>query len=188
MISLKKKIPASSAFSLFLFVLVLVLVCLSFFMLQWSYPYCNVPEDGPVSGVLGFPFPYVAADMGSSLHRLSMPHIFVLNVLLLSVPLYYLFRILLPLHWQYARILKWICNIVSVCVIALYLTIIVYQLNTGWVRFVVNINQMLPELGDGSYFSLRPIRVITPWTFDRWGCESSAFWFDSAKINKPNND
>ena len=55
-----------------------------FLTLEWSFPYCNDPQDGPASGVFGFPFPYVRWGGFSSLIYVFMPHLYAVNLLVRS--------------------------------------------------------------------------------------------------------
>src|SRR5688572_28118205 len=62
--------------------------------IEWSYPYCMQPADGPAYPAVGFPLPYAAASHVSSLEFLLMPHVFALNLLLIGAALYPLVRFL----------------------------------------------------------------------------------------------
>lgn len=72
------------------FAICLVMVAERVVTIEWSFAYCNDPQDGPASAVFGAPFPYERWSGASSLVYEFVPHFYVLNVLAL-------FSIVLPI-------------------------------------------------------------------------------------------
>jgi hypothetical protein len=78
-----------------------VVICLeSLYTIEWSYPYCLSPVDGPASAVFSVPFPYVRWTGVSSLEYEFMPLVYVLNIPALSALVWPLTRLL---HSQRGR-------------------------------------------------------------------------------------
>lgn len=55
---------------------------------EWSFPYCNDPQDGPASAVFGAPLPYQRWSGASSLEYDFVPHIYILNIAFLSIVIF----------------------------------------------------------------------------------------------------
>ena len=68
--------------------------------IEWSFAYCNDPQDGPASAIFGAPFPYERWWGASSMVYEFVPHFYVLNVLVL-------FGIALPIvRWTAERLAR----------------------------------------------------------------------------------
>jgi hypothetical protein len=70
----------------------LILGANTVFPLEWSHPYCNDPTDGPAWAAYGAPLPYRQFSGVSSLTFNIMPHVLLLNVVLLAALAYPLTR------------------------------------------------------------------------------------------------
>lgn len=57
----------------------------TFITVEWSYPYCSNPDSGPAFAAMGMPLPYKVYSGISSMEHFFMPHILVLNLLLLAL-------------------------------------------------------------------------------------------------------
>jgi hypothetical protein len=139
--------------------------------IEWSFAYCNDPQDGPASAVFGVPFPYERWSGASSLLYDFVPHFYVLNV-------FVLFGIALPIvrrtaervarrspHAAYRTIA--VCGVL-LCALVTGRHLLV--LATGWWDPVASIERRPYD----SYGALRPVGV----SFDRhYDCTPSKFWF-----------
>lgn len=84
------------------------------FVLRWWHPACASP-DGPSPYAIGFPLPYSQWTATSSIqYWVSIPAI-IANVLILSVPLYFIFKYIFGLRSRYAIIFK----VLAFCVIGI---------------------------------------------------------------------
>jgi hypothetical protein len=144
--------------------------------LEWSFAYCNNPQDGPASAVFGSPLPYERWSEASSLAYVFVPHLYVLNVLAL-------FGIVLPVVRQIAehlarRSARAVYGSLGVCG-ALLCTLVTARhalvLATGlWIP-VASIEQPPYD----SYDALRPLGV----SFGRhYDCTPSKFWFPTNRV------
>lgn len=131
----------------------LVILLLSFFYPQWHYP-CAALDDGAIPAMYGFPLPFISRGV-SSLHWESMPHIFILNVLLLTFIIYVLLQILLPQRLWSQQWLKWSSFSACIVVVSLYLLSTWWQVNNGWLTF--RVNAAFNHGDDSGYFDLRPV-------------------------------
>lgn len=66
-----------------------------FVSMEWTSAYCSYPEDGRVSALYGFPFPYVRWGMASSLEYIFIPYILVLNTFIVTLFLFPIVNIFL---------------------------------------------------------------------------------------------
>lgn len=166
--------------SLLLLATGLVLVLQTVVTLEWSYPYCLDPQDGPALPMYGFPLPYYASSVASSLHWDFMPHILVLNVLILALPLYGFIRWLLPSSGL-PRWGMWLSAISGGVVTGLYLLVLIYLCFSGtW--------SVTPDASAGAgiaayqetsgYLTARPVRLVLLWDTEPVAdCPRSDFWF-----------
>lgn len=138
---------------LFALSVTLVILLLSFFYPEWHYP-CVPLEDGSIPVMYGFPLPFISRGV-SSLHWESMPHIFILNVLLLTFVVYILLRALLPQQLWSQRWLKWSSFSACIIVVSLYLLSTWWQVNNDWLTF--RVNAAFNHGTDTGYFDLRPV-------------------------------
>lgn len=76
--------PGLARLCVFVWATALILGANTIFALEWSHPYCNNPTDGPAWAAYGFPFPYRRFSGITSLSSTIMPHVLLLNLLLLA--------------------------------------------------------------------------------------------------------
>ena len=171
--------PRHQSVALLLLTTGLVLVLLTVVTFEWSYSYCLDPQDGPALPMYGLPLPYYAPSAASSLHWDFMPHILVLNVLILALPLYGCIRWLLP-PGGLPRWGLWLTALSGGVVTGLYLLGLMYLCVSGtW--------SVTPDAsaGGGSidqatsgYLTARPVRLVLVWeTEPAADCPRSDFWF-----------
>lgn len=152
------------------FTMCLVMAAERVVTIEWSFPYCNDPQDGPVSAVFGAPFPYERWWGASSFVYEFVPHFYVLNVLVL-------FGIALPVVRRAAEHLarRWLraYSAIAICGAVLCALVIArhaFVLATGLWRPVASIAKPPYD----SYDALRPIGM----SFERHhDCTPSKFWF-----------
>jgi Na+/proline symporter len=146
--------------------------------IEWSFAYCNDPQDGPASAVFGVPFPYERWSGASSLAYNFVPHFYVLNLLVL-------FGIALPIVRRTAEHLarrspRTAYRAIAVCGVLLCALVTgrhALVLATGLWDPVASIEKPPYD----SYDALRPVGV----SFDRhYDCTPSKFWFP-AKWHAP---
>ena len=139
--------------------------------IEWSYPYCTQPSDGPAYPAAGFPFPYAVASQASSLEFLFMPHVLALNLLLISAAAYPLVRFL-------SRTV-----VAGSAVRRLWLVALAF-LGVG--IFVIRglsltLGHPVLSIGDGSYLAysdLRPVGITSSGVvLSKRACQASGFWF-----------
>ena len=139
--------------------------------IEWSYPYCTQPSDGPAYPAAGFPFPYAVASQASSLEFLFMPHVLALNLLLISAAAYPLVRFL---------------NRTTVAGPTLRRLWLVALAFLGISIFVIRglsltVAHPVLSIGDGSYLTygdLRPVAITTSdVVHSKRACSASGFWF-----------
>lgn len=138
---------------------------------EWSFAYCNDPQDGPISAVFGAPLPYERWWGVSSLVYEFVPHFYVFNVLVL-------FGILLPVVHRIAEYLarrspRAAYRAIKVCGVLLCMLVIARHalvLAAGLWLPVASIEKPPYD----SYNAFRPVGV----SFERdYDCTPSKFWF-----------
>ncbi|MCA9710963.1 MAG: hypothetical protein KDK70_34295 [Myxococcales bacterium] len=63
-------------------------------LVEWTYPYCEDPQDGPAAAFFGFPFPELRGG-ASSLEFLFSPGLLALDVAIRAAVLYAVLRFVL---------------------------------------------------------------------------------------------
>ena len=146
--------------------------------IEWSYPYCTRPSDGPAYPAAGFPFPYATASHASSLEFLFMPHVLALNLLLISAAAYPLGR-LLNRAVVAKPALRWF-KLVSLVVLGVSIFVI-----RG---LSLTLAHPVLSIGDGSYLAygdLRPVGITSPdVVHSKRACKASGFWFPDGWSSK----
>jgi hypothetical protein len=104
------------------FTMCLVMAAERLITIEWSFSYCNDPQDGPASAVFGAPLPYERWGGASSLVYEFVPHFYVFNVLVL-------FCILLPIvrrtaEYLACRSLRMASRTIEVCGVLLCVLVI----------------------------------------------------------------
>lgn len=135
---------------------------------EWVHPYCNDPSDGPAYSGWGFPLPYQQFGGVSSEEYVVMLHVYVLDCLLVGLPLFFLVR---PLARKVAR-LRWVARAVSAVCLALVV------LDLGFTGLAIHEGFWRPvlDIADGRlsrYVDYRPLLVSAP----HYDCPPSEFWF-----------
>jgi hypothetical protein len=146
------------------------------FTIEWSYPYCTQPEDGPAYPVLGFPLPYAVPSHASSLEFSFMPHVFVLNLLLISLLLFPIIRTLHRGIRHKVALRRWVVRVASVLLVGLCF---IRGLSFTFGHPVASIGSAwLP------YRDLRPVGLSSSYLVHSKGnCTPSAFWFPDGWIH-----
>ena len=120
---------------------------------EWVYPNCADFTDGPTSLVSGFPFPYYAWAGDTSGHYFAIPHVFILNMLILSSVVYaLLIRLLGVISQRMTSILK----VLSITFIIIYSALTILALWFGLLSFNFNVGGGYYDNGSDSYLQLRP--------------------------------
>jgi len=146
------------------------------FTIEWSYPYCTQPEDGPAYSVLGFPLPYAEPSYASSLEFYFLPHVFFLNLLLISLLLFPLVRTLHRGIRHKATLRRWVVRVAGVLIVSLGL---IRGLSFTFGHPVASI-----ESAWLTYRDLRPIGFSSSyWVHSKSDCKPSAFWFPDGWIH-----
>lgn len=69
-----------------------------FFSWSWWHPYCNTQEDGPGAEAYGIPFPFAEPSLISSETFYVMPHIYLLNIIIIMAVVLPVVFVLRPLR------------------------------------------------------------------------------------------
>ncbi|CAN7510710.1 hypothetical protein [Polaromonas sp. LjRoot131] len=139
--------------------------------IEWSYPYCMHPSDGPAYPAAGFPFPYAVASHASSLEFLFMPHVLALNLLLISAAAYPLVRFLNRAVVAGSGLRR--LRLVALVVLGIGIFVI-----RG---LSLTVAHPVLSIGDGSYLAysdLRPVGITSSGVvLSKRACQASGFWF-----------
>ena len=158
----------------------LTMVAEIFFTVEWSTPACNDPQDGPVRAVFGAPLPYERFSGASSLQFNFMPHVYVLNILLLSgvawVCIHAVARRVVPSAPRLVPSTMAVLGcLFSGAALALHVTTVVKQY---WIPVTSVSNPP-----DESYFDMRPVGLTSLRHYD---CTPSRFWFPARRaVSEP---
>jgi hypothetical protein len=139
--------------------------------IEWSYPYCMQPSDGPAYPAAGFPFPYAVSSHASSLEFLFMPHVLALNFLLISAAAYPLVRFLSRAVVAGPTLRRlWLAALV-------FLGISIFVIRGLSLTFA----HPVLWISDGSYLAYGDFRPVGITTSDvvhsKRACKASGFWF-----------
>jgi hypothetical protein len=141
--------------------------------IEWSYPYCLSQADGPAYAAQGMPLPYWMWNGAASLEHDFMPHVYILNVIVLCLLMWPAIRWVLNRVVSYR--LKWLRSIIGAvgCLLLLsHVALTVLLVSTGYYRPV-------RSLGLGGYYrytDFRPVRFGLIES-NAPGCTPSHFWF-----------
>jgi hypothetical protein len=145
---------------------------------QWSYPYCTQPSDGPAYPAVGFPLPYAVASHVSSLEFFFMPHVLAFNLLLVGAALYPLVR---SLNRAIAGKLA-LRRFTIVLLVVLGVGILVFR------GLSLSLGHPVVSIGNGSYLvycDLRPVGFTSPQLVHaKQECRPSRFWFPDGWVRK----
>jgi hypothetical protein len=152
--------------------LALVIAAGWFVSIEWTSPYCQHQSDGPGYAAYGIPLPFVQYGGWSSLHYQYMPHVFVLNVLLLSLLAYPFVR------WPLRRISSSANagRIVGIAGLVVCGLVIAVQLS-----FALTFFHPVSAISGPweSYWSFRPVGLTGQVL--RYDCTQSSYWFGEAE-------
>ena len=143
------------------------------FTIEWTYPYCLDRSDGPAYAAHGMPLPYWMWNGVSSLEHDFVPHVYILNIILLGLLLFPVIR------WIFDRLVsrdsKWLRTAIAAAGVLLLATHVVLML----ILVSVGFYRPATSLGLGDYYrytDFRPVRF----GFRRSNapdCMPSTFWF-----------
>jgi hypothetical protein len=139
----------------------------AFLPLSWSRPYCMSEADGPDYAAVGIPLPYQTYSGVSSMEFLFMPHIYIVNLAVLTVLLWPVARLIA----RYPRVSPKIQSIAALggaAAVVVGLACSVLLLAIGAWRPVGSIGSDL-----GTYREYRPIGLA----HSEVDCVPSKFWF-----------
>jgi hypothetical protein len=136
---------------------------------EWSYPYCNDPQDGPATAVFGFPLPYQRFSGAASFLYDVMPHAYALNVVLMLALFYPVTRLVVSAvrrRWSTRGLrVAGALGLASCLLVACSWTLDLWMGDEVPVRSIAT---RYGELGE-----MRPLAVSTR----HYDCTPSARWF-----------
>jgi hypothetical protein len=138
--------------------------------LEWSYPYCNVLDDGPAGAVRGFPFPYQQASIVTSATDFFIPWLYVVNLAVIAGVVLLLLRPLVSrLGASKPRLRKFIVGTAAALLLVTAISFEASVLSMGVWRPISSFS------GTPNYSELRPVAVrVLGRPRD---CTASPFWF-----------
>lgn len=144
------------------------------FTIEWSFPYCNNPQDGMASAVFGMPLPYTRWSQASSLEFNFMPHIYILNLFILFLLFYPLVRLLMK------QVLSSKENKLKslVAYIGIGLTLLSFILKAPhYLHYNLEFSILNPLTE--RYSEIRPIKFI--FNDGHYECSPSEYWFSNIR-------
>lgn len=142
--------------------------------IEWSFPNCSDPWNGPSPAIFGAPIPYERWG-GSSLEYVFMPHVYLLNVALLMVVVFPFargFSKVLARRWPQLTYRGLIASGLLLCIGVLGVQVL--ALGTFWHPVT-----SIADLPGDSWRELRPIRVTMGRHYHCAPSAISTFWFGS---------
>ena len=141
--------------------------------IQWTYPYCLDQSDGPAYAAQGMPLPYWMWNGVASLEHDFVPHIYVLNIVILSL-------LLFPLVWWiYKRLFgqrpawtKTVPAAFGALLLVSHVALMALMIWMGWFRPTTSLSRE----GYWSYSEFRPVR-IGGYRGNAPVCTPSQYWF-----------
>lgn len=140
--------------------------------IEWTYPYCLDRSDGPAYIAQGMPLPYWMWNGVVSLEHDLTPHIYVLNVVLLSLLVFPIVRWILNREFLYRPWLSGAIGAIGCFLLVSHVAMTVLGLSVGYYHPTATIGH------DGyfSYSELRPIRIGLAKSSGT-ECTPSRFWY-----------
>lgn len=136
---------------------------------EWSFPYCNIQDDGPAKPAYGFPLPYLQPSTAFSLSPDIMPHALLFNMVLLAALAY-------PVMGWAVRRLSAAGSIAGafIAVPGLLLALLLGVVHLG---FEFQMGQIVGSVARwrDAYWDYRPLGIILHRTY--YDCTPSEFWF-----------
>ena len=139
---------------------------------EWTYPYCNNVSDGPSYAAHGFPFPSSMQSLGSSLEWFLMPHVFIVNLMISGLLIYYLIRYLMSVVLIKNYYVVLISAIIGFLLMVISVLLLLLQLSFSEFVFSIGTEFYHP------YQSFRPIGL----NLTQYSCAASEFWFGEITI------
>ena len=141
--------------------------------IEWTYPYCLDRSDGPAYAAHGMPLPYLMWPGSVSLEHDFMPHVYILNILLLCLLMFPVVRLV----WNRIFLHKsaWLRRSIGALGVVLLIS------KAAFIALMLSIGYLRPETSLGiepyhRYSDFRPVRI----GFQRStapDCIPSQFWF-----------
>jgi len=148
----------------------IVIVCDALFKLEWSYPMCNDPTDGPAFAVFGFPLPSQRF-AGNSLEYATMPHVYALDLVLIALVVFP------PVRWLLRRLarLRVVAAAVAGCGLA------IASLSVAFLALVMYVTWVPVRSISGDFFE--DYRDLRPAGLGHLHirCSPSEYWFGPAR-------
>jgi hypothetical protein len=143
------------------------------FSLEWSRPICQSLSESD-SSAFGFPFPYMKWSGVSSMEFNIMPHMYLVNVLILSMLVFFSIRKIFRKHLPVEKLpLRMIVGGFSFAIVTIFFCANLFLLLDGTMFSSV---QSIGDKTYGTYFEYRPVSlaIIGDGGYD---CKASDFWF-----------
>ena len=141
--------------------------------IEWTYPYCLDRSDGPAYAAHGMPLPYWMWNGVASLEHDFVAHIYILNIVILSLLLFPVVRLIFDrLVSPDSKSLRIAISGVGVVLLAIHVAIMLLLVSVGFFRPTTSLSLD----GTYSYTDFRPVRF----GFRRSNapdCIPSEFWF-----------
>ncbi len=134
---------------------------------EWSYPYCNDPQDGPGWAVYGFPVPYLRFGGVSSLQYDVALHFWLLNIALGALAIRRPVSALLEVFRTSAK--RRACGAFAAVGLAGLLATRILMLVLGFWRPVLTTNSSYAA----TYADLRPVRLTFGFDHYAYDCAPS---------------
>jgi hypothetical protein len=141
-------------------------------ILEWSYPYCSILDDGEAAAVFGFPLPYEQVYIAGSASSSFIPWLYAVNIAVISGSVLLLLR---PLAFRMRALIPRLWNLASGATAAFLLITAIYL-----EVFALSIGVWSPtsSFSENLYYSqLRPVSVHV--LRRPRNCTASPFWFSN---------
>ena len=141
--------------------------------IEWSYPYCLNQSDGPAYAAQGMPLPYWMWNGVVSLEHDFMPHIYLLNVILIGLLLFPAVLWLLGRDvFRRSTLLRSLIGAIGCLLLLSHVALTIFLVSTGYYRPVKSVGLN----GYYSYSDFRPVRIGL-YSSNAVPCTPSHFWF-----------
>jgi hypothetical protein len=126
----------------------------AFCSISWWHPYCNTQADGPGYAAFGLPFPFAQPTGISSETYSFLPHIYALNIALLTAVAYPAFRVMLRSIADWSRLIG---RIFALSGLAIFAIVTSFAVLAGLENFISYRSLTLDSVAwSDKYFSYRP--------------------------------
>jgi hypothetical protein len=140
---------------------------------EWTYPYCNIQDDGPSKPAYGFPLPYLQDSAAFSMSPDYMPHVLALNIVLLAALAYLVM----------GRTVRWLsaAGRIGGILIAVPGVLLAILFSAAFLGFELKEGYAVSSIAQwrDRYWDYRPLGII----FEReyYDCTPSQYWFGPIK-------